>query len=182
MAAAVLMNTEWEVEPVIDGQEASGTDWSVTRSMACATVTSFGSTSAGEAEAVRQYSLPASYITVNRDYDHIMQMTVPSVYCSLVLAGTLSLCCDSYLSPRGYREFDCAAMCWQAAEGDRKPYSDKYTGINYSFRYWVLAEHEMSFERWAEAAKNVMFPGWDFLFLGNVIFSTLDTQKLVHYF
>lgn len=79
--------------------------------MACATVTSFGSTSAGEAEAVRQYSLPASYITVNRDYDHIMQMTVPSVYCSLVLAGTLSLCCDSYLSPRGYREFDCAAMC-----------------------------------------------------------------------
>lgn len=77
--------------------------------MACATVTSFGWSSAGG--AVCQCSLPASLTTVNKDYDRIMQMTVPSVHSSLVLARTLTLCYDSYLSPRGDREFDCAAMC-----------------------------------------------------------------------
>lgn len=79
--------------------------------MACATVTSFGLSWAGGAEAVSQCSLQASRTTVNKDYDRIMQMTVPSVHSSLVLARTLSLCSDSYLSPRGDREFDCAAMC-----------------------------------------------------------------------
>lgn len=91
----------------------AGADWTVTHCMACATVTSFGLSSAGKAEAVCQCSLPASHSTVNRDYDHIMQMTVPSVHSSFVLACALSLCSDAYLSPQGYRESDCAAMCWQ---------------------------------------------------------------------
>lgn len=95
---------------VMDGEDASirGRPECDTHSMACTTVTSFGWPSA---EAVCQCSLQASHASVNKDYDHIMQMTVPSVHSSLTLACTGSLCSDSYLSPPGNREFDCAAMC-----------------------------------------------------------------------
>lgn len=58
-----------------------------THGMACATVTSFGRRSAGGGEAVPvgAASPGQPHTTVNKDYDHIMQMAAPSVHSSLVL-------------------------------------------------------------------------------------------------
>lgn len=58
-------------------------DWNVTHGTACATVTSFGSLSAGGAEAVCECSPSASSATVEKDSDHVMEMSSPSVGCSL---------------------------------------------------------------------------------------------------
>lgn len=144
----------------------SGTDWSLTQSTACATVTSFGSSSASGAKAVCQCSLPASHTTVNKDYDHIMQMTVPSVHSSLVLARTFSLCSDSYLSPRG----DMTVQpCVDKAEGDRKSCSDKYAGIYHIVSGAKSMKWAFRDELKQPANKSLdmeMFTGWDLQFFG----------------
>lgn len=85
-----------------------GTDWNVTHGMACATVTSFGSFSAGGAEAVCRCSLPASHTALHRDYDHIMQMTVPSVHSSLMLACSLFVFWHFFESSRLQRVWLCS--------------------------------------------------------------------------
>lgn len=101
--------TQREKQPVWrPGCILQGTDWNVTHGMACATVTSFGSFSAGGAEAVCRCSLPASRTTLHRDYDHIMQMTVPSVHSSLMLACSLFVFWHFFESSRLQRVWLCS--------------------------------------------------------------------------
>lgn len=101
--------TQREKQPVWrPGCILQGTDWNVTHGMACATVTSFGSFSAGGAEAVCRCSLPASHTTPHRDYDHIMQMTVPSVHSSLMLACSLFVFWHFFESSRLQRVWLCS--------------------------------------------------------------------------
>lgn len=107
----------------------SAIDWSVKHGMACGTVTSFGSSSAGGAEAVCHCSLQASHTTVNKDYDNIMQMSAPSVHGSLVLEPALLLCILTVIGVLEATHSLTVQPCVDKAEGDRKSCSDKYRGI-----------------------------------------------------
>lgn len=109
----------------------SAIDWSMKRGMACGTVTSFGSSSAGGAAAVCYGSLRASHTTVNKDYDNIMQMSVPSVHGSLVSKPALSLCILTVIRVLEATESLTVQPCVDKAEGDRKSCSDKYRGIKH---------------------------------------------------
>lgn len=176
--------TQREKQPVWrPGCILQGTDWNVTHSMACATVTSFGSFSAGGAEAVCRCSLPASRTTLNRDYDHIMQMTVPSVQSSLMLACSLFVFWLLWVLEA--TESVTVQPCVDKAEGDRNPCSDKYTGIHYIVSgavCWLTMKWAFRGELKQPASKSLeleMFTGWDLPFCR--FWLHLDTHTLVHF-